>query len=136
VAGTSWRPRQPVHCDRTVTRATEEAGPGESGLAKYVASQLDPTLGWADLEWLVKRSPVPVLVKGVVRGDDAERCVGHGAAGVVVSNHGGRQLDSSVATLDALPEVVDAVGSHVPAPIMARTACTPLATGASQWNCV
>jgi 4-hydroxymandelate oxidase len=93
---------------------TEEASPGESGLAKYVASQLDPTVGWADLEWLVKRSPVPVLVKGVVRGDDAERCISHGAAGVVVSNHGGRQLDSSIATLDALPEVVDAVGPKVP----------------------
>lgn len=93
---------------------TDEVGHGESGLAKYIASQLDPTVGWADLDWLVKRSPVPVLVKGVVRGDDAERCVSHGAAGVVVSNHGGRQLDSSVASLDALPEVVDAVGSQIP----------------------
>jgi 4-hydroxymandelate oxidase len=62
----------------------------------------------------VERSPVPVLVKGVVRGDDAKQCINHGAAGLVVSNHGGRQLDSSVASIDALPEVVDAVGSTVP----------------------
>lgn len=95
-------------------RTTDVAAPGESGLAKYVAGLLDPAVGWEDLGWLVKRSPVPVLVKGVVRGDDAERCVSHGAAGVIVSNHGGRQLDSAIATLDALPEVVDAVGAQVP----------------------
>jgi 4-hydroxymandelate oxidase len=95
-------------------RTTEDVSPGESGLAKYVAGLLDPTLGWHDLEWLVERARVPVLVKGVVRGDDAKRCVSHGAAALVVSNHGGRQLDGSIATLDALPDVVDAVGSQVP----------------------
>jgi 4-hydroxymandelate oxidase len=55
-----------------------------------------------------------VLVKGVVRGDDARRSVQSGARGVVVSNHGGRQLDYSIATLDALPEVAAAVGGEVP----------------------
>jgi 4-hydroxymandelate oxidase len=54
-----------------------------------------------------------VLVKGVVRGDDARRAVEHGAAGVVVSNHGGRQLDTSPATIDVLPEIVDAVDGEV-----------------------
>jgi 4-hydroxymandelate oxidase len=53
-----------------------------------------------------------VLVKGIVRGDDAELAVEHGAAGVVVSNHGGRQLDTSQATAEALPEVADAVGGR------------------------
>ncbi|HXA43089.1 MAG TPA: alpha-hydroxy acid oxidase [Candidatus Solibacter sp.] len=95
-------------------RTTVDVQPGESGLAKYVAGLLDPTIGWSDLEWLVERSPVPVLVKGVVRGDDAEHCISHGAAGLVVSNHGGRQLDSSIASIDALPEVVEAAGSRVP----------------------
>ena len=94
--------------------AATDVRAGESGLANYVARLLDPTLGWEDLEWLVARSPLPVVVKGVVRGDDAKRCVSLGAAGVLVSNHGGRQLDSSIATLDALPEVVDAVASQVP----------------------
>ena len=57
-------------------------------------------------EW----SGLPVLVKGVIRGDDARRCIEHGAAGVIVSNHGGRQLDGTIATARALPEVVDMVG--------------------------
>ena len=55
-----------------------------------------------------------MLVKGLVRADDAELAVEHGAAGVVVSNHGGRQLDGAPATIDALPEVVDAVGGRIP----------------------
>jgi 4-hydroxymandelate oxidase len=65
------------------------------------------TLG--DLEWLVRRSAVDVLVKGVLRGDDAVRCVDAGAKAIIVSNHGGRHLDGAVATADALPEIADAV---------------------------
>ena len=64
---------------------------------------------WRDLEWLVRRSAIPVLVKGVLRGDDAVRCVEAGAKAVVVSNHGGRHLDATVATADALPEIAAAV---------------------------
>ena len=94
--------------------STEEVPEGESGLANYVSRRLDPNLGWKDLAWLVQRSPVPVLVKGVVRGDDAERALAEGAAGIIVSNHGGRQLDSSIATLDALPDVVESVAGRVP----------------------
>ncbi|HEX3439564.1 MAG TPA: alpha-hydroxy acid oxidase [Pseudolabrys sp.] len=64
---------------------------------------------WRELEWLVKRSPMPVLVKGVLRGDDAVRCVEHGARAVIVSNHGGRHLDTTVTTADALRDVVSAL---------------------------
>ena len=64
---------------------------------------------WRDLEWLVQRSSIDVLVKGVLRGDDALRCVEAGAKAVVVSNHGGRHLDASTATADALPEIAAAV---------------------------
>jgi 4-hydroxymandelate oxidase len=64
---------------------------------------------WRDLEWLVQRSPIDVVVKGVLRGDDARRCVDAGAKAVMVSNHGGRHLDATVATADALPEIADAV---------------------------
>ncbi len=60
---------------------------------------------WRDIEWLVKRSPMPVIVKGVLRADDANRAVEIGAKGVVVSNHGGRHLDTSVTTAAALPEI-------------------------------
>lgn len=64
---------------------------------------------WRDLEWLVKRSPMPVIVKGVLRADDAKRAVEIGAKGVVVSNHGGRHLDTTVTTAEALPEIAAAL---------------------------
>ena len=86
---------------------TEAAG--NSGLAAYVAAMLDQSLTWRDLEWLCALTRLPVLVKGVVRGDDAARAAAHGARAIIVSNHGGRQLDTSVATASALPEVVEAV---------------------------
>ncbi|HLH88738.1 MAG TPA: alpha-hydroxy acid oxidase [Xanthobacteraceae bacterium] len=63
-----------------------------------------------DLAWLVRRSPLPLLVKGVLRADDAVRCVETGAKGVIVSNHGGRHLDATVATADAVPAIAAAVG--------------------------
>jgi isopentenyl diphosphate isomerase/L-lactate dehydrogenase-like FMN-dependent dehydrogenase len=70
---------------------------------------MEPGLGWSDLEKIASGCDLPVLVKGVLTGEDAALAVRHGAAGVVVSNHGGRQLDCAVATAEALPEVVDAV---------------------------
>jgi isopentenyl diphosphate isomerase/L-lactate dehydrogenase-like FMN-dependent dehydrogenase len=70
---------------------------------------MDPALSWSTLEELVSECRVPVLVKGVLTGEDAAIAIERGAAGVVVSNHGGRQLDRVAATASALPEVVDAV---------------------------
>ena len=64
-----------------------------------------------DLAWLVRRSAVPVLVKGILRADDALRCVELGAKGIIVSNHGGRHLDATVATADALPAIAAALGT-------------------------
>jgi 4-hydroxymandelate oxidase len=64
-----------------------------------------------DLAWLVRRSPLPVLVKGILRADDALRCIDLGARGIIVSNHGGRHLDAAIATADALPAIAAAVGS-------------------------
>ncbi len=84
--------------------------PGESGLFAYFLEQINPALTWADLEWLQSLSPLPVVVKGILRGDDAVRAVEHGAKAVIVSNHGGRQLDGAIASIDALSEVVAAVG--------------------------
>ena len=69
----------------------------------------DHALTFDDIAWFVERSPIPLVVKGVMRGDDARACVDAGAAGIVVSNHGGRQLDGALATADALAEVVAAV---------------------------
>jgi isopentenyl diphosphate isomerase/L-lactate dehydrogenase-like FMN-dependent dehydrogenase len=70
---------------------------------------MEPALGWRDLERLASECAVPVLIKGVLTAEDAALAVEHGAAGIVVSNHGGRQLDCVLATADALPEVVEAV---------------------------
>jgi isopentenyl diphosphate isomerase/L-lactate dehydrogenase-like FMN-dependent dehydrogenase len=75
---------------------------------------MNPALGWSDLEELAAESSLPVLVKDLLTAEDAELAVEHGAAGVVVSNHGGRQLDRALASGDALPEVVDAVAGRAP----------------------
>lgn len=83
-----------------------------SGLAAYVARTFDASLSWADLSWLCGLTKLPVLIKGVVRGDDAAMAMEHGAAGVVVSNHGGRQLDTAPAPIDVLEEVAQAVGGR------------------------
>ncbi|HEY2065579.1 MAG TPA: alpha-hydroxy acid oxidase [Gemmatimonadaceae bacterium] len=83
---------------------------GESGLAAYVTAMLDPSLTWRDVEWLRSITRLPVVIKGVLRDDDARLAASHGASAVVVSNHGGRQLDGAISTAAALPEVVDAVG--------------------------
>ena len=74
---------------------------------------LDDSLTWRDLEWIAGESRLPVVLKGIVTAEDAETAVAHGAAAIVVSNHGGRQLDGAPATLDALPEVVEAVAGRV-----------------------
>ncbi len=91
----------------TLSKETEE-----SGLASYVASLYDPSLTWKDCEWLCSLTTLPVLVKGVLRADDAGRAIKSGASGIIVSNHGGRQLDSAIAPIQALPRVVQAVGEQ------------------------
>lgn len=80
-----------------------------SGLAAFINSQFDPSLTWRDIEWLRSQTTLPVVVKGILRGDDAAQAVASGAHGVIVSNHGGRQLDTAIASIDALREVVDRV---------------------------
>lgn len=86
---------------------------GESGLFTYFAQQLNPAVTWRDLEWLQSISPLPLVIKGILRGDDAVRAVEYGAKAIVVSNHGGRQLDGAIASLDALTEIVAAVDGRV-----------------------
>jgi 4-hydroxymandelate oxidase len=81
-----------------------------SGLAKYFEEQLDLTLAWKDIAWLRGITKLPIALKGVLRADDAKRAADAGVAGVIVSNHGGRQLDGAVAAIDALPEIAAAVG--------------------------
>ena len=87
-------------------------GDAEMGHALYTRCRFDPDLNWKDIEWLCGLTKLPVLVKGILRGDDAVRALDHGARGIVVSNHGGRQLDTAVSTIEALPEIVEAIAGR------------------------
>lgn len=84
----------------------------DSGLAAYVAALLDPGLDWDAVAWLRSLTRLPLVIKGLVRPDDATRAVEAGASAVVVSNHGGRQLDTAPATADVLAACVDAVAGR------------------------
>jgi L-lactate dehydrogenase (cytochrome) len=80
----------------------------------FLAIYSRPSITWADLAWLRARTRLPIVLKGVLHPDDARRAVDEGADGLVVSTHGGRQVDRSIAALDALPDVVAAVDDRVP----------------------
>ena len=99
-------PRNFEHVVDLASVPTEEH---HSHLAGYVANLLDGSLTWRDVEWLKSITELPVLVKGILTGEDGQLAVQHGADGVIVSNHGGRQLDRVPATIDVLEEVVQAV---------------------------
>lgn len=79
---------------------------------KWIDTQFDPTVTWADIEWLREKWQGRLLLKGVLDVDDAERAIAVGADGIVVSNHGGRQLDGVASTAAKLPEIVRAVGGR------------------------
>ena len=89
-----------------------EASPDASGLMLHFRSLHDAAVLPKDIAWVREVSGLPVVVKGIVRGDDATRAVEHGASAIVVSNHGGRQLDTSIPSIMALPDVVAAVGGQ------------------------
>ena len=82
-------------------------------LGRGAGHVVDASLSWRDLEWLREQCSLPLVLKGILTAADAQLAVEHGAAAVVVSNHGGRQLDGVPASLDALPEVIEAVGDRV-----------------------
>uniref|UniRef100_A0A914BYJ4 (S)-2-hydroxy-acid oxidase n=1 Tax=Acrobeloides nanus TaxID=290746 RepID=A0A914BYJ4_9BILA len=98
----------------TLESRTLEAKTGVSGFGKYSSELMESALTWDMLKWLIDYSTIPVLVKGVMRADDAIKCLEAGAKGIIVSNHGGRQLDSAPSTIEALPEVVNAVRGRCP----------------------
>jgi isopentenyl diphosphate isomerase/L-lactate dehydrogenase-like FMN-dependent dehydrogenase len=99
----------------TIPPEVEVASLGRGGVTPLEAfSWVSPSVSWRDVGRLASESGLPVLVKGVLTREDAALACEHGAAGVVVSNHGGRQLDGVPATVDALPEVVEAVDGRLP----------------------
>uniref|UniRef100_A0A0E0EEC8 (S)-2-hydroxy-acid oxidase n=1 Tax=Oryza meridionalis TaxID=40149 RepID=A0A0E0EEC8_9ORYZ len=85
-----------------------------SQLERFARATLDPSLSWKDIEWLKSITSMPIFLKGIVTAEDARRAVEAGVAGMIVSNHGARQLDYAPATIAALEEVVRAVAGAVP----------------------
>ena len=93
-----------------VAGLTGKAVENATSMGQYAASQLDPSVTWDDLAWMIEQWGGPFLVKGIVRADDAQRAVSTGATGIIISNHGGRQLDHAIAPVAALPAIAEAVG--------------------------
>jgi isopentenyl diphosphate isomerase/L-lactate dehydrogenase-like FMN-dependent dehydrogenase len=102
-----------IPADVTVPSFAAAIGHAAAGTPADMFARLDPSVGWRDLERLCGETELPVLVKGIETAEDARLACEHGAAGVIVSNHGGRQLDGVPATIDALPEVVEAADGRV-----------------------
>jgi L-lactate dehydrogenase (cytochrome) len=82
-------------------------------LAEWTAKQFDPALSWNDVEWIKKRWGGKLILKGIQDAEDAQLAVDSGADALIVSNHGGRQLDGAPSSISALPEIVDAVGRKI-----------------------
>jgi len=97
----------PTHADQN------KADGQESALARYIADMWDANLTWDDVDWLRSISPLPVIIKGVLAPEDASLAVEHGADALIVSNHGGRQLDGVPAPITMLPYIVDAVAGQL-----------------------
>jgi L-lactate dehydrogenase (cytochrome) len=89
------------------------AGGGFIDLGKHINAQFDQSVTWKDVDWLRSMFPGPVVIKGVLTAHDARLAANHGAAAVIVSNHGARQLDHVPSSIRALPEVVEAVGDRL-----------------------
>jgi 4-hydroxymandelate oxidase len=103
-----------VNVDPRVMGTAHTSEGGTSAIQRHSQERFDPAVTWADLSWLRARTALPLLLKGVLTAEDARLAVEHGVDGLVVSNHGGRQLDAAVPSLVALPEVVGAVPAGYP----------------------
>jgi len=108
------RVRLPDDLDLPNLAHADVAKESGEGFLAAVAREFDPSLTYDDVAWLAEISDLPVLVKGVARADDALSCLAAGAAGIIVSNHGGRQLDDAPPTAALLPEIADAVDGAAP----------------------
>jgi lactate 2-monooxygenase len=81
---------------------------------KFVDIYSNPATSWEDLKWLRQQTKLPILLKGILHPDDASKALDAGMDGIIISNHGGRQVDGSIATLDALPKIVEVVQNKIP----------------------
>ncbi|MFC4033176.1 alpha-hydroxy acid oxidase [Streptomyces polygonati] len=103
-----------ANLDPALTERSHRAAGGTSGIEEHAREQFDPSITWSDLAWLRARTRLPLVLKGVLTGEDAALAVEHGIDALIVSNHGGRQLDRAVTALEALPEIVAAVPADLP----------------------
>jgi isopentenyl diphosphate isomerase/L-lactate dehydrogenase-like FMN-dependent dehydrogenase len=85
-----------------------------SALAAQMTELLDPGMTWADIDWLRRIWKKPLLIKGILHPEDAQKAIDLGVDGIIVSNHGGRQLDGAIASINALPDVIGRVGGQIP----------------------
>jgi 4-hydroxymandelate oxidase len=92
----------------------EVIGQSGAGMGQAFAWMLDASVTWKDIDWLRSLTKLPVILKGLCRADDAKLALKHGADGIVVSNHGGRQMDTAPATIEVLPRIADAIDGRVP----------------------
>jgi L-lactate dehydrogenase (cytochrome) len=106
----AWRMLRTSHRSFGNLAASRAAGGGLSTLAQWIASQFDPSLSWKDVAWVRGQWPGKLIIKGILDPQDARLAVDSGADAIVVSNHGGRQLDGAPSSISALPAVVEAVG--------------------------
>ena len=97
---------------RAALEKTPEEDPG-AATGHFLGVQANPALEWDDLAWLREQTALPLVVKGIQHPDDAREAVARGVDGIVVSNHGGRQVDGAIASLDALPPIAEAVGDEL-----------------------
>jgi isopentenyl diphosphate isomerase/L-lactate dehydrogenase-like FMN-dependent dehydrogenase len=97
---------------RSALEKTPEQDPGPA-LGHWAYQFANPSVTWADLGWLREQTKLPIVLKGIVHGEDARRAIDAGVDGVIVSNHGGRQVDGAIGALDALPLVREVVGNDL-----------------------
>lgn len=90
------------------------SGRPRKAVQKFVSIYSNPALTWSDLSFLRENTKLPILLKGILHPDDARKAIDHGVNGIFVSNHGGRQVDGAVATLDMLPKIADVVKKKIP----------------------
>ncbi|WP_329577753.1 alpha-hydroxy-acid oxidizing protein [Kitasatospora sp. NBC_01250] len=98
-----------VNLDPELMTASHVRQDGRSAIVRHAREQFDASITWSDLGWLRRQTSLPLVLKGILTSEDARRAVDAGAAGIVVSNHGGRQLDGAIPAITALPEITAAV---------------------------
>lgn len=112
----SWLAGLRHNRDFTLANLDENIDPLRSGalsIFEYVNQQFDPSISWADISWLREHWEGPLVIKGILSPEDARQAKALGASAIMVSNHGGRQLDSTPAPIDCIPAIRDAIGNDL-----------------------